>query len=174
VVILGRGGTGKSTLARRLGEVTGLPVIELDTLFWQAGLTAADPSEWTEYQRELVRREAWILDGDLGPYDSALDARLRVADTIVVLNFTFLRCAWRTVLRGGERADYWRWVWTYRRQSLPRIMRTIRQDAPHARLYVLRHPGMVRRLLAEIQPGADSAAIEGNAGDSTSSLSVRS
>jgi hypothetical protein len=30
------------------------------------------------------------------------------------------------------------------------IMQTIRQDAPHARLYVLRHPGMVRRLLTEI------------------------
>jgi hypothetical protein len=67
VVILGRGGAGKSTLAGRLGEVTGLPVVELDTLFWQAGPTAADPSEWTERQRELVRGEAWILDGDLGP-----------------------------------------------------------------------------------------------------------
>lgn len=43
VVVLGRGGAGKSTLAWRLGEVTGLPVVELDTLFWQAGLTAADP-----------------------------------------------------------------------------------------------------------------------------------
>lgn len=47
-MILGRGGAGKSTLARRLGEVTGLPVAEMDTLFWQAGLTAADPSEWTD------------------------------------------------------------------------------------------------------------------------------
>ena len=172
MVVLGRGGAGKSNLAWRLGEVTGLPVVELDTLFWQAGLTAADPSEWTECQRELVRGEAWILDGDLGPYDSALDVRLRAADTIIVLNFAFLRCAWRTVLRGRERAEYWRWVWTYRRQSLPRIMRTIRQDAPHARLYVLRHPGMVRCLLAEIRPGAGSPAVEGNAGDSTSSLSV--
>ena len=153
VVVLGRGGAGKSTLARQLGEVTGLPVAELDTQFWQAGLNAADPSEWTECQRELVRGEAWILAGDLGPYDGALDVRLRAADTIIVLNFAFLRCAWRSVLRGRDRADYWRGVWTYRRHSLPRIMRKIRQDAPHARLYVLRHPGMVRCLLAEIQPG---------------------
>jgi adenylate kinase family enzyme len=149
VVILGRGGAGKSTLARRLGEVTGLPVVELDTLFWQAGLTPADSSRWTECQHELVRREAWILDGDLGPHDSALDVRLRAADTIIVLDFSFLRCAWRTVLRGRERSDYWRWVWTYRRSSLPGIMRTIRQSAPQARLYVLRHPGMVLRFLAQ-------------------------
>ena len=38
VVILGRGGAGKSTLARRLGELVGLPVIELDKHFWQPGL----------------------------------------------------------------------------------------------------------------------------------------
>jgi adenylate kinase family enzyme len=167
VLIVGRGGAGKSTLARQLGEVTGLPVTELDTLFWQPGLTAADPARWAVWLGELVRRDAWILDGDLGPYDSALDVRFRAADTIIVLNFTFVRCAWRTVLRGRERADYWRWVWSYRRQSLPRIMQTIRQDAPHATLYVLRHPGMVRRLLAEVGREVGNAAADGNAGDPT-------
>lgn len=157
VVILGRGGAGKSVLARQLGEVTGLPVIELDLLFWQGGLTAPDPAGWAECQGELVRREAWILNGDLGPYDSVLDLRLRSADTIIVLNFTFLRCAWRTVLRGRERADYWRWVWAYRRQSLPRIMRAIRQDAPQARLHMLRSPRMARRLVADLGHEAGGA-----------------
>src|SRR5437879_1477660 len=38
VVILGRGGAGKSTAARRLGELVGLPIIELDKHFWQPGL----------------------------------------------------------------------------------------------------------------------------------------
>jgi DNA-binding transcriptional LysR family regulator len=41
VIILGRGGSGKSTLARCLGSITGLPVIELDKLFWQPGLAGA-------------------------------------------------------------------------------------------------------------------------------------
>jgi adenylate kinase family enzyme len=158
VVILGRGGAGKSTLARRLGAVTGLPVTELDTLFWQAGLTAADPARWKARQHELVLREAWILDGDLGPYDSALDERLRAADTIIVLNFGLLRCAWRTLRRGREGADYWQWVRAYRRRSLPAIMRAIHRDAPQARLYVLRHPRAARRLLAQVQ---DEAAREG-------------
>jgi adenylate kinase family enzyme len=34
VVVLGRGGAGKSTTAARLGVLTGLPVIELDRHFW--------------------------------------------------------------------------------------------------------------------------------------------
>jgi adenylate kinase family enzyme len=166
VVILGRGGAGKSTLARQLGEVTGLPVVELDSLFWHGEHTAADPAEWAERQRELVRRDRWILDGDLGPYDRALGVRLRAADTIIILNFGFLRCAWRTLLRGREQAEYWRWIWAYRRQSLPRIIRAIRQDAPQARLYVLRHPGTARRLLAEVRR-ADNGAANGHASDPT-------
>jgi hypothetical protein len=55
-----------------------------------------------------------------------------------VLNFGLLRCTWRTLRRGREGADYWRWVWTYRRRRLPVIMSAIRPDAPQARLYVLR------------------------------------
>ena len=41
VVIFGPGASGKSTLAVRLGEITGLPVIELDKIFWRPGLIAS-------------------------------------------------------------------------------------------------------------------------------------
>ena len=37
VVILGPGASGKSTLAVRLGQITGPPVIELDQRFWRPG-----------------------------------------------------------------------------------------------------------------------------------------
>jgi adenylate kinase family enzyme len=163
VVILGRGGAGKSTLARRLGGVTGLPVVELDTLFWQPGLVPADPGTWAARQRELVQRDAWILEGDLGPYDAALDARLGAADTIVVLDFAFWRCAWRTIRRGREQGGYWRWVWKYRRESLPEVMQAVTANAPHARVCVLRSPGMTRRFLAEVQrtAGKDAAPRSG-------------
>lgn len=67
VVIVGPGAAGKSTLAVSLGEVTGLPVVELDSLFWRTGLAATPPDRWAAIQRELVRHEPWIMDGDLGP-----------------------------------------------------------------------------------------------------------
>jgi hypothetical protein len=167
VVILGRGGAGKSVTARQLGALTGLPVTELDALFWQDGATAADPAQWRRRQYELVRRDAWILDGDLGPYDTALGDRLRAADTIIVLNYSIPRCAWRTLRRGRERADYWQWMRTYRRQSLPGIMRAIRRDAPRARLHVLHRPSMARRLLAQLQREAAGPVADGHDGGLT-------
>jgi NTP pyrophosphatase (non-canonical NTP hydrolase) len=88
VAILGRGAAGKSVLAARLGRLTGLSAIELDKHFWKTGLNATPPAEWAHTQSELLRREAWIMDGDLGPYDTALGARPAAADTIIVLNFS--------------------------------------------------------------------------------------
>ena len=161
MVILGRGGAGKSALSRQLSDITGIPAVELDALFWQPGPAPMDPSSWAACQRELVQRSRWILDGDLGPYDSALTVRLRAADTIVVLDFSFLRCAWRTLRRGHEQAEYWRWVWTYRRRSLPAVMRAINSEAPRAELHILRNPAMVQRFTAEVRPTAAQERLTG-------------
>ena len=154
IVILGRGGAGKSVLARRLGELTGLPVTELDALFWQPGPgtrpVPAPAGAWAARQRALVAGERWIIDGDLGPYDTELAARLAAADTIVLLDFGFARCAWRSLRRGREQAAYWRWVWSYRRRSLPTVRRAIAERRPRAQVHVLRDPAMVRRFLGQV------------------------
>src|SRR5438874_3249220 len=70
VVILGRGASGKSTLARALGAITKLPVVELDKLFWQPGLLPTPREAWSAVQERLAGQEQWVMDGDLGPYDA--------------------------------------------------------------------------------------------------------
>jgi adenylate kinase family enzyme len=107
VIVAGPGAAGKSTLAVRLGDITGLPVIELDKLFWRTGLAATPPGQWAAIQRELASQESWIMDGDLGPHD-VIEVRLKAADTVVFLDFSPLRCAWRAIRRSRERADFWR------------------------------------------------------------------
>ena len=139
VVILGRGASGKSTLARRLGQITGLPVIELDKIFWGANLVPTSHEQWTETQRPLVDQERWILDGDLGPYDS-IEVRLRAADTIILLDYSLCRCAWRAIRRSRERADFWHWLLMYRRKFLPILSQAIATHAPTAKFFVLRNP----------------------------------
>jgi adenylate kinase family enzyme len=132
-----------------LGEITRLPVIELDKLFWLPGLVATPRDQWALVQQKLVAEGRWIMDGDLGPYD-VIEVRLRAADTIVLLDFSLVRCAWRAVRRSRERADFWRWLLAYRRQSRPILMQTIANHAPSAELRVLRHPAALRRFVAEV------------------------
>ncbi|MFI5591076.1 DNA topology modulation protein FlaR [Amycolatopsis sp. NPDC051758] len=124
VLVLGCGGSGKSVFARRLGAVAGLPVVELDAVFWQPGPAGLSRADWVARQRELVAGPKWILDGDLGPYD-VLKVRLGVADTVVLLNLSPLRCVWRALRRGRERWDFWWWVLTYRRRHLPALRRVL-------------------------------------------------
>jgi adenylate kinase family enzyme len=139
VLVLGRGGSGKSTFALQLSAVSGLPVIELDSQFWQPDLQPLPAEAWSARQQQLVIADAWIMDGDLGPYD-VLGPRLRRADTIIVLDFALWRCAWRSFRRGRERADYWKWVLRYRRSYLPLIRAQIERDAPDVELRVMRRP----------------------------------
>jgi adenylate kinase family enzyme len=149
VVILGRGASGKSTLARRLGGITRLPVIELDTIFWRAGLAATPPHEWTVIQEKLAAEDRWIMDGDLGPYD-AVQVRLRRADTVIFLDFSLACCAWRAILRSRERLDFWRWLLAYRRRSRPLLMHAIAHCAPNAEVHVFRNSRAIGRFVTDL------------------------
>lgn len=147
--MVGRGGAGKSTLARRLGALTGLPVIELDKHFWQSGLLPLSPDVWARTQLGLVAEPQWIMDGDLGPYD-VLDVRLNAADTVIVLDYSFPRCAWRAVRRSREAKDFWLWVWMYRRQYRPQLLHAINAHAHHSTIYRLRTPRAAAKLLGMV------------------------
>ena len=150
VLILGRAASGKSCLARTLGELTGLPVIELDKVFWQPQLQALPPDKWASVQNRLIQNPCWIMDGDLGPYD-VIESRMRAADTIIFLDFPLLICAWRAMRRSRERSDFWRWLISYRRIYLPRLTQAVASDAPTATVYFLRSPKAVRQFIEDMK-----------------------
>jgi hypothetical protein len=162
IVIMGRGAAGKSLLAARLGELTGLPVIELDQHFWQPGLIATPRDEWAAAQRRLARRESWIMDGDLGPYDVP-GVRLAAADTVIFLDFSLPRCAWRAtrraIRRAPERADFWRWLVSYRRRGRPAVLQAIATYAGGADIHVLSTPRAVRTCLKVSCPTASPGGL---------------
>ena len=156
VVILGPGASGKSTLAIHLSEITGLPVIELDKVFWRPGPAATPRDQWIKVQERLVQENRWIIDGDLGPYD-AVEVRLQAADTIIFLDFSLVRCAWRAIRRSRERADFWLWLLRYRQRSRPFLMEAIGKYAAHAKLHVVRNPGALRRFVAIVRRNCEAA-----------------
>ena len=149
VVILGRGASGKSTLARRLGEITGLPLVELDQIFWRPGLAATPRDEWVTAQELLVAKDEWIIDGDLGQFD-VVETRLRAADTVIFLDFSLLCCAHRAIRRSRERSDFWWWVLAYRWQSRPILLKAIAEYAPSAELRVFRDPDSLQQFIDKL------------------------
>jgi adenylate kinase family enzyme len=151
VAILGRGGAGKSVLAQNLSSILDLPVIELDSIFWQPGLRPTPEPQWEEIQRELVARDRWIIDGDLGPYDTGLGLRLRAAETVIVLDFPLWRCVWQALRRSRETCEFWAWVLRYRRDTLPAVTAAIATHARRADVHILRNPRQVRRFLSQLQ-----------------------
>ena len=152
VVVFGRGGAGKSVLARELGTATGLPVVELDKEFWSADLEPLAPQEWARRLAILAAQPRWIMDGDLGPYD-VVEPRLRRADRVVVLDLPLWLCAWRARRRGPERRDFWEWTIRWRRHSRPGLLRAVSELAPQAEVVILRNRRSVRRWLAALPAG---------------------
>ena len=72
ILVVGRCGAGKSTLARDLGVATGLPVIHLDQHYWTPGWVPLPDDEWDEKHDELLTRPEWIVDGSYGSLNALL------------------------------------------------------------------------------------------------------
>ncbi|MFI5045880.1 MAG: hypothetical protein ACHQIG_02355 [Acidimicrobiia bacterium] len=97
VLVDGFAASGKSTFASDLAARAGLPLIHLDLHYWKPGWVDPSDDEWREKQRGLLAGDAWILDGN---YLETLDLRLERADTIVLLDTPWWRCAARAFVRG--------------------------------------------------------------------------
>jgi adenylate kinase family enzyme len=96
IVIIGSAGAGKSTLACQLGDILRVKVIHLDSLFWQAGWKKMTKGKQREIQQQLVREDAWIMDGT---YHATLGSRIKAADTVIFLDMPLPTCIWRVVKR---------------------------------------------------------------------------
>ncbi len=150
IVVLGRGGAGKSTIARRLSKILNIPCIELDKYFWKEGLVPTPISEWKQIQNKLTKENSWIMDGDLGKYDS-LEIRLSQADTIIILDFSLYICLKRAIKRSPERFDFWWWLITWPWLSKPKIRQSIKTFAPNANLVIFRNQSEVEKFVNEVR-----------------------
>ena len=76
---------GKTSLSRALGAATGLPVIEMDALFWLPDWVERDRTEFLQIVRARLSDcpDGWVLDGN---YNSIAAKLLPLADTVVWLN----------------------------------------------------------------------------------------
>ncbi|MDN3224277.1 AAA family ATPase [Pseudomonas nunensis] len=97
IVILGNAGSGKSTLARALGKRLDLPVVHLDTLFWEPGWVEPDAEQFRLRVSEAIATDAWICEGNYAR--RTFDLRLPRADLIIWLDTPRLTCFTRVIIR---------------------------------------------------------------------------
>ena len=165
VAIIGSGGAGKSTLARKLGEITGLPVVHLDREYWRPGWTETPKPEWRARVEQLVRGEEWIIDGNFG---GTMEIRLAAADTVVLLDFPRTLCMYRAIRRAvtyqnrtrpdmgpgcTEKVDieFIRWIWQFPGKTLATIEERLAKLGPDAELVRLHSPNEVEAFLSEVR-----------------------
>ena len=89
-------GVGKSTFARRLGDILGIEVTHLDALFWKPGWVEATLEEFAAPQRKIVKKPQWIIEGN---YSNTFELRLQHADTIIYLELPLYVCLYRVLKR---------------------------------------------------------------------------
>ena len=152
VIIIGCGGAGKSTLARKLGEKTGLPVVHLDQIWWAPGFWQhLEREEFDEQLKAEMEKPRWILDGN---FSRTLEARLEKCDTVIYLDYPRLVCLKNWIGRviknwGHARADMtegcteWfdpdmaKWIWTFNKKNRSHYYELL-NALEHQQVHILR------------------------------------
>jgi adenylate kinase family enzyme len=167
VAVFGNAGGGKSTLARQLAELTRLPLYPLDLIQFEVGGGEVPRAQYLETHADLLRRDAWIIDG-FGGVTSAWE-RFAAADTLVYVDlprFTHYRWVTKRLIKGlfvkpegwPEKSPMWastidslRVVGRCHRHLTPKYRQLVADAAASKRVHHLRSPAEIRSFLASVR-----------------------
>ena len=138
VLVMGSSGSGKSTFARGLSDITGIPTVSIDALFWKPGWVESERAEFERRMIEAAQQPRWIMDGNFTTHGAG-ELRRQLADTIIWFDLPRSTCMFgilgriagsygqvRPEMAEGcpEKIDleFFRYVWTYRQQQRPKLL----------------------------------------------------
>lgn len=174
VIIVGSPGSGKTTLARTLGVLTGLEVYHMDHIHWQAGWVPRAEEEKRPLIAAIHARERWIFEGS---HSATFTVRAARADTLIWLDLPFglrlCRVLWRTArLYGRTRPDlppgcperlsrdFLAYMWRTRNSGRLKPLSVFLSPPPHLALHRLASPRDVTRFIAAMANAAGSCPRE--------------
>lgn len=164
IVLIGSGGSGKSTMARQLGEKLNINVYHLDALFWKPNWVGVPKDEQRKVQNDLVIEEEWIIDGN---YGGTMEIRLNAADTIIFLDIPRILCVFRAFKRilqyrnktrpdmgeGCEERfsfEFFKWIWEYPKTKRPKILERLEQLSNEKKVIILKSPKDIHNFLEQV------------------------
>ncbi len=173
IMIIGQPGSGKSTLARTVAAITGLPVVHLDHIHWQAGWVERSVEEKTRLCRAAEAAEAWVFEGG---HSTTWDTRMARAQMVVWLDMPLPLRAWRVLKRsilwygrvrpdlpegclerfGPQTLPFWAYIWRTRhsaRSAMARLAAGVPEGKTLVRLRSRAEvAAFLNRLETEIRP----------------------
>jgi adenylate kinase family enzyme len=167
VAVFGNAGGGKSTLARRLAEVTGLSLYVLDMIQFRAGGDKVPHEEYLRIHAGLLRRDQWIIDG-FGCVATAWE-RFVAADTLVYVDLPLLthhRWVTKRLVKGlfrdpegwpenspiwSSTLDSYRVLWLCHRRLTPRYRQLVADASSSKRVHHLKSPAEMKAFLQAVE-----------------------
>lgn len=108
-IIIGSPGAGKSTFARKLSKITGLPLYYLDMLWHKPDRTTITPEEFDLRLQKILVKDSWIIDGN---YLRTLEMRLQKCDTVFFADLPVDVCLAGAKSRIGKKREDLPWMET--------------------------------------------------------------
>lgn len=134
VIVIGCPGSGKSTFARKLRDITGLPLFYLDMLWHKPDRTNITAEEFDKKLADITQKDRWIIDGN---YRRTLGTRLQACDTVFLLDYPTEVCLAGAQARIEKQRedmpwtetefdeDFRQWITDFRKEQLPEIYRLL-------------------------------------------------
>jgi adenylate kinase family enzyme len=89
IAVVGYSASGKSTFSKKLSAHHGIPVLHIDTIYFNQGMTINDRHETEERIVKMMKQSSWIIDGT---YRFLAQERLEHADHIFLFNMNRWTC----------------------------------------------------------------------------------
>jgi adenylate kinase family enzyme len=167
VAVFGNAGCGKSTLAKRLADLTRLPLYPIDSIQWRPGGVEVPREEYLRVHADLLRQDEWIIDG-FGCVVSAWE-RFSRADTLVYIDLPLITHYWwvtKRLIKGfyatpegwPENSPMWsstmagyRVIRVCHRELTPRYRQLVADATASKRVHYLRSPAEMRTFLNAVK-----------------------